>query len=300
MTFENDPFADLEDDFSSAHVIPSAELVQAGPVDQATAHAALDGDVFVEICTKCRGTGIFYGRSQHGSKCFPCKGAGKFVRKTSPEARARAKANAAALKARKASTALETFAAEHPDAWAWIEARAPSFGFAANMRAALEKYGHLTEGQLAAVARLIVGDAERASRKAAEAAQRDAAAPVLDISLVEAAINQAVQKGAKRVMLRLASFKFSPAKANSTNAGAIYVKSTAGQYLGKVQGGKFKRAFECDAVTEAEIVRVASDPKAAAIAYGREFGQCSCCGRELSDPESIALGIGPVCAAKYF
>lgn len=256
--------------------------------------------MFVEICSKCRGSGVYTGRSRHGQRCFACKGAGKFERKTSPEQRARAKANAEAAKARKATSAVEAFETEHPTAWAWIVARAESFGFAANMRAALEKYGHLTEGQLAAVERLRVGDIERAERKAREAAEREAAAPVLDISKVEAAINQAVQKGAKRVMLRLASFKFSPAKATSTNAGAIYVKSVSGTYLGKVQGGKFKRSFDCDAVTEAEIVAVASDPKGAAIRYGREFGQCSCCGRELSDPESIELGIGPVCAAKYF
>lgn len=35
-----------------------------------------------------------------------------------------------------------------------------------------------------------------------------------------------------------------------------------------------------------------------AITYGREIGACSMCGRTLTDPESIAAGIGPVCAEK--
>ena len=36
-----------------------------------------------------------------------------------------------------------------------------------------------------------------------------------------------------------------------------------------------------------------------AAAYGRRSGRCCCCGRELTDPASIAAGIGPVCAAKF-
>jgi hypothetical protein len=35
------------------------------------------------------------------------------------------------------------------------------------------------------------------------------------------------------------------------------------------------------------------------VRYGRATGNCSCCGRELTDPASIAAGIGPVCAEKY-
>lgn len=31
---------------------------------------------------------------------------------------------------------------------------------------------------------------------------------------------------------------------------------------------------------------------------GNDEARCSCCGRPLTDPESIALGIGPVCRGK--
>lgn len=34
-----------------------------------------------------------------------------------------------------------------------------------------------------------------------------------------------------------------------------------------------------------------------AAALGLQFGACVVCGRELSDPDSVAMGIGPVCAA---
>ena len=33
-------------------------------------------------------------------------------------------------------------------------------------------------------------------------------------------------------------------------------------------------------------------------ALGKLYGRCLCCGRTLTDEESIARGIGPVCASK--
>lgn len=33
-------------------------------------------------------------------------------------------------------------------------------------------------------------------------------------------------------------------------------------------------------------------------AYGMRSGTCGCCGKKLTTPESIALGIGPICAGK--
>jgi hypothetical protein len=36
-----------------------------------------------------------------------------------------------------------------------------------------------------------------------------------------------------------------------------------------------------------------------AKAFGQLYGYCCVCGTELTDPESIAAGIGPVCATKF-
>lgn len=33
--------------------------------------------------------------------------------------------------------------------------------------------------------------------------------------------------------------------------------------------------------------------------FGKHFSHCACCGRKLSDPKSIAAGIGPDCAKKF-
>lgn len=47
------------------------------------------------------------------------------------------------------------------------------------------------------------------------------------------------------------------------------------------------------------VETLASDPKAAAIAFGHKTGSCCICGRTLTDPESVKAGIGPICAAKF-
>lgn len=39
-------------------------------------------------------------------------------------------------------------------------------------------------------------------------------------------------------------------------------------------------------------------PREAAIRYGKELGKCAICNRTLTNNDSIALGIGPVCAEK--
>jgi thiol-disulfide isomerase/thioredoxin len=43
--------------------------------------------------------------------------------------------------------------------------------------------------------------------------------------------------------------------------------------------------------------RIALDPQEAMLAYGRELKRCGHCGRNLRNPESRRLGIGPVCRA---
>ncbi len=41
-----------------------------------------------------------------------------------------------------------------------------------------------------------------------------------------------------------------------------------------------------------------ADPVRAITEHGLRTGHCGCCGRELTDQESIARGIGPICAEK--
>jgi hypothetical protein len=165
----------------------------------------------------------------------------------------------------------------------WIINHAASHDFARSLDQQLLKKGALSDNQLAAVRRIIEAPAQ---------------AVAVSIERIEQAFDTARESGLKKLKLRLGAFEFKPAKEGSRNAGAIYV-TEAGQYLGKVVGGKFHGTREClDAQKEA-IIEVCADPAKAAAAYGKETGCCACCGRELTDPESIARSIGPVCAERY-
>jgi hypothetical protein len=46
------------------------------------------------------------------------------------------------------------------------------------------------------------------------------------------------------------------------------------------------------------LAKIAEDPKTAMERYGQELGYCGACGLELTNEESRALGIGPICRAK--
>jgi hypothetical protein len=251
--------------------------------------------LYKEPCKKCHGRGKFIGYTGYSlGDCFSCKGAGFHEFKTSPQYRLNARTSTAARKERQATATIEAFAAEYAAEHAWMVKTAPRFEFAQSMLDAVVKFGSLTEKQLAAVQKCVAKDVERNTERAA----RVEAAPQIDISKIEVSFANAMAAGTKRPKLRLAEFKFSPAPATGNNAGAIYIK--AGEtYLGKIAGGKLFKSRECDESTEASILVAAADPEAAAIAYGRKFGQCAICSRELSNQESIDRGIGPICAEKF-
>lgn len=62
--------------------------------------------------------------------------------------------------------------------------------------------------------------------------------------------------------------------------------------------GKARAAGHDPEAIKAALDAFESDPLSALKAHGLSTGECGCCGRELTDPESIAFGIGPVCREK--
>lgn len=245
---------------------------------------------FTEPCRKCGGSGRF---GNFGA-CFACKGRGGRTFKTSSAHRATARANAADRKARKEQEAVAAWQAEHPAEHAWLIANAERSGFAGSLLGALTKWGSLTDRQLAAVQKCIATDAARKT----EAAERKAAAPAITVDRIENAFATARASGLQRLKLRLGAFVFKPAKESSTNTGAIYV-TEGDAYLGKIVAGKFLAVRACGDERQAAVVAVAADPEKAAVAFGKRFGRCSCCGAELTNAESIERGIGPICAEKW-
>jgi hypothetical protein len=182
------------------------------------------------------------------------------------------------------SRATPQWLIDHPAEAEWLNANRDTSDFAHSLVAAVYRWGSLTVNQHAAIQRILA----RANR------------PEVLISLapVESAFARAKQAGIQRPKLRLDTFTFSPAPLHGKNPNAVYIKED-GLYLGKVAGGKLFTLSSVPAETEQRILAVAADPEAAAIAYGKRFGKCSVCARDLTDADSIARGIGPVCATKF-
>ena len=79
-------------------------------------------------------------------------------------------------------------------------------------------------------------------------------------------------------------------------------KVTTGRWAGRtfvnIQAGDDEFPVRFAAERAKILAAIGADVKAAAIRYGRELGKCSQCNRTLTNPESIALGIGPICLNK--
>jgi hypothetical protein len=260
-------------------------------------------NVHRESCKACRGTGTFYSwAGRPVGPCRKCKGQGFQIFKLSAAQRANARNYAEKAKVRKQTEATqdkESWIAAHPAEYDWMLSN-PNFEFAAAMLDYLNRKGALTENQLSAVQRCVARTIARNETRAKEAAERKENAPSVNVLPMLESFANARAKGIKRPKMRIDDFKFSLAPDHGANAGAVYViRKSDDQYLGKIAAGKFFRVRECDDVTEGQIVAICADPKKAAIAYGQRTGQCSVCGRELTNHTSIDAGIGPICAEKF-
>lgn len=299
---------DLNDSLEDIFGIPMSDVPRNVPTRQAP-EGFVENKTFIEGCKDCRGTGWW----RPGYRCFKCKGAGKLTFKSSPEARANERAKAAQKRQDKAAELLaevQTWQVANSEAWAWMRDNAPTFGFASSMVEALHKFGSLTEGQMAAVNKCIKSNKDRAERRAAEQAQRVADAPVVNVSKLEQAFATARSNAARPGMqgifmkpIKLTSgdvtVKVTQGSQGSQWEGMLFIKNDDGKKLGHVKSGKFVRNYVCEDVEAAAVVDCLNDPEKAAVAYGKAYSRCGICGRGLLNDESIARGIGPVCAENF-
>jgi hypothetical protein len=296
------PFADFPEDIPEFVDIQSisardSKYEKRVPTDRAET-------LYSEPCKACKGTGVFTGYTGRIiGTCFKCDGKKVLTFKTPKAARDSAKIKNAERKAAKEAANLLSVETEYPALKAWWTGS--DFEFAVNMRDAVIKFGALTEKQLAAALKQANNFAAAKAEKQQAAVTAVANAPVVNVSAVVEAFNRAFTAGIKRPKMRVLAgdhrLVLSRAPDNGNNAGAVYVKERDTEaYLGKVLGGKFLKSRDCDDVTAEQVVQVCRDPLTAAVAYGRLLGECSVCGRTLSDPVSIANGIGPICQDKMF
>ena len=251
-------------------------------------------------CEHCSGTGKWSrGRNSNGvDRCFACGGKGYFL--TSAADRAKARTAKAARAARQVEETRVAYAEAHPAEVSFLRSclkwRDPS-DFICSLNAALDRYGYLTERQLGAVRSMMLKvEATRTQR----AAQRDV---VVDLTPIKAMFDKAASAplsrgatGRKPPRYLAAGLAISRAPDHGRNPGALYVKRLSDEeYLGKIIGTTFQGKPEAMPA----LLAIAKDPRGEAVKFGKEFTRCSCCGRDLTDPESIEAGIGPVCATKW-
>jgi hypothetical protein len=291
MNAATNPFADMADDLDfSAPVEAVRSMADIAQPRFATMKAA--PTEYSQPCGKCGGSGMYYGMSRYGSRCFACNGAGHKIFKTSPEARAKAREQRVEREQRAQQANLSAFEAAQPAAFAWMTAKAPTFGFAASMLQALQKYGSLTESQLAAVQRCMDSDAQRQAERAQRQQER-AAAPVIALN----ALHSVLQKHAKFYAGDLTLSR-------RRDDQLVWIKhANAEKVIGKIDNGTLT-LWNRPGVDNNEVREMLNEfegaPLQSAMKYGKLSGRCCSCGRELTNDGSIEAGIGPICAQKFF
>lgn len=192
--------------------------------------------------------------------------------------------------------AAQKWREEHPNESLWINDNHLSYDFARSLAQQLLANGFLSPRQIKAIQRCITQAAER--KKSTNANKVTLAS---NASTILTCLRTALANGLKNPRLRTQNIDFTLAKAHSRNAGYVYVKANDSTYLGKINpDGEFHPARECTDAMCLELQSIAQDPLQAAVRFGRMSGSCSCCGKRLDNPESVRLGIGPVCRKKYF
>jgi hypothetical protein len=113
----------------------------------------------------------------------------------------------------------------------------------------------------------------------------------------------AKSRGLKRLTLRLSGVNVKPNRDLTTLWVTSQTEKVEGdyglqpKYLGKITPNRLDSRLADE--VKAVLLEAAADPLTAAIRYGKETGSCSCCGRDLTNPQSIELGIGPICREKF-
>ena len=206
------------------------------------------------------------------------------------------------------------FEAAEPAICEWLRAKS----FAASLLEGVFRYGSLTENQLAAARRCIARDNDRlATNNASLVTNPPTGAvttytpptptPVIEIdgSRINLAFTAASAAGLTKPRLRYGDLLLSLAGSASRNPGNVYVKFE-GTYIGRLDGTRFVPGREWPTLTEEQrkattenLRSIAHDPVAAARNHGHSTGNCSACGRFLSDPVSVAQGVGPICFENY-
>ena len=169
--------------------------------------------------------------------------------------------------------------------------------FFASLVSQFESKGTLSDKQIRAARS---GQSKVLQNQERKRKEREANKVQADLSSIKAMFDAARETGLMRTRYIAEGLELSAAPSNGRNPGAIYVvRLYDNQYLGKVIDRVFSPMHFATGEDKQALARIAADPKEAAVRWGQKTGTCSCCGRELTNKDSIKAGIGPICARKW-
>lgn len=188
-------------------------------------------------------------------------------------------------------TSITTFAQANAALLAQLQDCRSWNSFASSLMGQYEHKGTLSVNQVEAAQRMF-------SKMAVSLAKVEANKGAVDMSALHSMFDVAKGNGLKNPRFLVGDIEIRLAKPGSANAGGLYIFAER-SYAGKViHNTYYPKATAPDDTLE--ILReTAMSPFDAAKRYGYDTGRCSCCGKELTDPKSIAMGIGPVCAKNW-
>ena len=107
-----------------------------------------------------------------------------------------------------------------------------------------------------------------------------------------------LQAGEQRIQLSIAGAASSRPDSINITDGAPYGSN---KWFGRIEvDGKFTAARNANNAKIQDVLEIfAENPTGYAKIYGNHTGNCMFCGRELTDPQSVAVGYGPICADHF-
>ena len=125
--------------------------------------------------------------------------------------------------------------------------------------------------------------------------------PVPNHKLGQAMLHM-VEQG-KRPCFRIEGIRITMASEISANPGYLYIKGDDWGYIGKITPYglmKIQHPNEITDIQKTYVLAAIHEPEKIAMTNGKITGTCCCCGRTLTNPLSIELGIGPICRGFWF
>jgi len=176
---------------------------------------------------------------------------------------------------------------------------ASSRTFAQSLLSQYSQRGSLSPRQWPHVTALI----ERAARPAATPAGVGHALPVAGLATLQGVFGNATRAGITpgiRATINGARLRVTAPSRRSAYAGRPILFVRLGDtYAGRIENGAFLPRSATGADALPALQTLLESPLGTLAEIGRFSGTCCYCARELTDPRSVSMGYGPVCAENY-